>query len=305
MITLYSKKSIDKKVKLSTYFDDGYLHLDQPTIENPNICSKWTEEFDRLDSIHNIYTLTTKMYFCTDDINNIPSCFKKFKNVREMTIEGSRFCYATMENLPVSVEVLRFDTINLNDSIFKGMEKLTNLTTLYIEYTRYSIPIYNLNSLKTIHLRYDIYDLGLLKYDLNDDLVKSTITDFMEKFVSCDTISNIKHRVDRIENFDNGCSIIYLNENVYTPYGWYISQDPDTCKMEFHIPVPFMLSNPKFRLEDTLVLYDDNNIYCKLLWENNYKYLRQHSDDFKIDIPSHLEDYVFMPYDKILRMLEL
>lgn len=85
--------------------------------------------FDRL----NKYDSLKYLKIITDFIMDIPKNVSKFKNLKTLEIEGTRFCCLTMRNVPVSVEKLILtQQANLQPNCIKGMERLVNLKELEI-----------------------------------------------------------------------------------------------------------------------------------------------------------------------------
>jgi hypothetical protein len=108
------------------------LHLDYYSAPGFDGCSldDYNELFDELNSYDTLETLK----ITTDFINSIPSNVLKFKNLKTLIADGSRFWDLTMEQVPTCVEVLDLTRqSNLSPECLRGMERLVNLKELRID----------------------------------------------------------------------------------------------------------------------------------------------------------------------------
>jgi hypothetical protein len=217
------------KTRMSSFIteDKKFLCLSY----NNNISDGSSEEsyniyFDQLDNEQQIYTKVEKLELETDFINEIPKNVSKFIKLKELHVKGSRFWNLEMSQISTSVEVLYLtDHSNLSRGCVNGMDKLTNLSSVYLDFYPFNflnifefefgeyqssedsnedniIPIPNLPKLKFI-----TFCSGIL-YSKED--VKSN---WQSLFTEHQLFSNIKTRIASVEIDNNGCFDIKVTLN--------------------------------------------------------------------------------------------
>jgi hypothetical protein len=124
---------------MSYYYKEGYLHLDYPNIQNITDDNEegWNLSISEMNKIFNVYDKCDKMYLCTDFYYRFPKIFLNFKKLKHLTLDGTRWFYVDCEQLPNTLEYLDIDSININPGFAKGMDRLINLHTICIDFSRF------------------------------------------------------------------------------------------------------------------------------------------------------------------------
>lgn len=113
------------------FFQDGYLYLDYPDCSEDDVGSK----FDACDQLLQIYEKTTKLYIDSDFFFSLKEIGHKFKNLRHLTIEGTRFWSLSINQIPQTVEFFDFSQNNNLHMplLLKGVNDHPNLKTLIFD----------------------------------------------------------------------------------------------------------------------------------------------------------------------------
>lgn len=95
---------------------------------------RFSRFFDMLDKQYNCYSTVTHVRIESDAINTIPENIARFKHMHTLQVEGSRFWYLSMRDVPNFVQHLAFiHHSNLQAECLDGMAQLTQLRTLTLD----------------------------------------------------------------------------------------------------------------------------------------------------------------------------
>jgi Leucine-rich repeat (LRR) protein len=104
-----------------------YLHLSY-------FSDQYDDFFDELDREINTYDVLETLVLQTDFINEIPRNVIKFKNLKKINVQGSRFWNLRLTQVPECVETLILtEQTNLQEECINGMDRLVNLTEIMLD----------------------------------------------------------------------------------------------------------------------------------------------------------------------------
>ena len=118
------------------FFTDCWISVDRKLLHLSYLDSKieYDDFFDQLDLEEHTYDKVEKMVFETDFYYEIPTNVSKFKNLKKLTVMGSRFWNLALTQVPDCVETLVLtDHTNLQAHCIDGMEKLINLVEIQLD----------------------------------------------------------------------------------------------------------------------------------------------------------------------------
>ena len=206
--TLESRYHSDSCISM----DHKMLCLSDHTLSHEQ---EYDEYFDKLDQEEHIYDLVLTLIIETDHIHRIPDNVKKFKNLKNLIVQGSRFWDLDMIPVPESVCTLKLiEHTNLQECCILGMEKLLCLTELYLDMKAFAFSLIfeysslyrgsntQVNDLIPIP---DLPKLKLISFHTGISYRQEDLKLYWKKiFKNNLLLSKIKHRITKIILDDSG-----------------------------------------------------------------------------------------------------
>lgn len=198
----YEYKSIDNYIT----FDHKKLHLSYPSIKddkNLTTVERYDEYLDELDTRYDIFDTVEDLYFETDFISALPPNILKFKNLKIITICGSRFDNLRFTDFSNNVEEIYVSGSNLDTFMHIGLENKHKLKKMTVDHDLFNMDLGNNNySNSNLNNIFPISDLPLLDtiiININDCWTENDLRpNYKENIMNHILFSNIQYRISNI-----------------------------------------------------------------------------------------------------------
>lgn len=201
------KENLNKNCNNACFYDKNkyLLYLSYPPFKDIYDSEYCGKVFDLIDEKYNIYEECESIFYETDWQYELLKEFKKFKKLKDITIDGTRFYDLDLDQIPNTVEKLDISSsINLPSELLDRLDLLPNLKILIIcgryfgidEYISWDDYITWDADIKT-----PIKDLKNIKYIKFIEVkpIDTFYVDWSKKLSEASFMKNIKYRIKNIE----------------------------------------------------------------------------------------------------------